>query len=214
MGSDRISKRIHSCFITDRIALDAGCDRTSSLVRSWLILSAVALHIGSDRISSRRRAHFVLSAIRLHHGSDRTSDRIGAVSCRNDAVEMGNATVPVAPVGVPPTGSRRNRNAPDDEAILQTVFSAGRRKTRARRRALPIKRHRSGLVRVGGAAVSGCLEPGQDCQDRRDNFGSRSPRTRNFSTTQICARGVGFRELGIPNGLWVGMARAMAWATI
>src|ERR1022692_2083777 len=38
---------------------------------------------------------------------------------RNDAVEMGSATVPVAPVGVPPTRPRRSHPSPNGAFILR-----------------------------------------------------------------------------------------------
>src|ERR1022692_2238378 len=38
---------------------------------------------------------------------------------RNDAVELGSATVPVAPVGVPPTRPRRSHPSPNGAFILR-----------------------------------------------------------------------------------------------
>src|SRR5262245_23113642 len=56
-----------------------------------------------------------------------------SVHFRNDAIEMGTATVPVAPVGVPPTGSGASELSVGAGHHQGKKFLAERRKQRPRR---------------------------------------------------------------------------------
>jgi hypothetical protein len=59
-------------------------------------------------------------------------------------LKSGSATVPVAPVGVPPTGSARLAIHQTVRRLVEQWSSAGRRKQRARRPRSPEQLHRSG----------------------------------------------------------------------
>src|SRR5262245_13774591 len=121
--------------------------RTTSEASNSFVLSAAAFSafLGFPLLGfSAERTPVVVTPMRTRQSAVlmRTSSRNLAETLR---LEKGSATVPVAPVGVSPPGLGCGKvalNGPDSRRVL---FSAGRRKQRARRPRSPSKLNRSDL---------------------------------------------------------------------